>query len=692
MRREGVMSTRVARLAVVVAFLILGASDALAGSAISVTAAPGGYHTCALTAVGGVLCWGLNNFGQLGDGTTTTRSTPTAVAGLSSGVAAVAAGGYHTCALTTGGGVVCWGLNYYGQLGDGSTTNRPTPTAVSGLGSGVAAVAAGVDHTCAITTGGGVQCWGYNVYGQLGDGSTTNRSAPVVVIGLSGSVSAVAAGMYHTCAQTGGGGVQCWGYNGYGQLGDGTTTQRSTPTAVSGLSSDAAVVAAGYQHTCATTTAVGVLCWGYNGYGQLGDGTTTQRLTPTAVSGLSSAGAAVAGGYAHTCAVTAGGSGLCWGRNSYGELGDGTSTDRSTPAPVSGLGSGAAAIVGGETHTCALTTGGGVECWGDNTLGELGDGTTTSRSTPAAVTGLGGVPAYSDFTGNHKSDILWRHTTGGDVWLWPMDGAAKGSETYVRTVADSDWQIRGLGDQTDDGMADILWRNKTTGMIYFWPMNGSAPQAESFVGIVDTFYEIVGTGDFDGDGKSDLLWRNATVGDVWIWLMNGATRVSEVYVATADPSYTVKAVGDLNGDHKADLVWHGAAGDVWVWLMNGTARSSQTYVGTVPDTHYQIQQAADFDGNGKADILWWNSVQGDVWIWPMNGAVVVSQSYVGTVADTNYRIVGAGDYDGDLKADILWRNVSVGDVWIWLMNGTTRLSENYVGTVPDTGYQIVNVR
>ena len=142
---------------------------------------------------------------------------------------------------------------------------------------------------------------------------------------------------------------------------------------------------------------------------------------------------------------------------------------------------------------------------------------------PAQVTPR---PAASDFTGDLKSDVLWRHATRGDVWLWPMDGAARTAETYVRTVADTNWEIRGLGDQDGDGKADILWRNKVTGQIYFWPMNGSAPDAEIYVGTVDPAYDIVGTGDFDGDGKSDILWRHTTMGDVWIWLMDGATPLS----------------------------------------------------------------------------------------------------------------------------------------------------------------------
>ena len=294
----------------------------------------------------------------------------------------------------------------------------------------------------------------------------------------------------------------------------------------------------------------------------------------------------------------------------------------------------------------------------------------------------------TDFDGDGRSDVLWHHATRGEVWLWTMNGAARVSETYVRTEADTDWEIRGLGDQTGEGMADILWWNKLTGMVYFWPMDGSTPLEEVYVATVDPAYDIVGTGDFNGDGKADILWRNPTVGDVWIWLMDGATMLSEVYVDTVDPGYLVKGVGDLDADLKADLVWHGAAGDVWVWLMNGTTRLSQHYVGTVPDTTYQIQQVADFDGNGNADLLWWNTVQGDAWIWPMDGTIVLSESYVGVVPDTNYRIMAAGDYDGNGKADILWRNIVQGDVWVWLMNGTVKLSEHYVGTVPDLGYQI----
>ncbi|HPW20452.1 MAG TPA: IPT/TIG domain-containing protein [Vicinamibacterales bacterium] len=301
--------------------------------------------------------------------------------------------------------------------------------------------------------------------------------------------------------------------------------------------------------------------------------------------------------------------------------------------------------------------------------------------------------AWSDFNGDLKSDILWRHDTVGDVWLWPMDGASKVSDTYVRTVADTNWEIRGLGDQDGNGQADLLWRNAASGQLYLWSMNGGTPVGEIFAGTVDLAYEIVGTGDFDGDGKSDILWRHTTLGDLWIWLMDGAAPKpgGEVYVDRVDPGYVVKGVGDLNGDTKADIVWqHATLGDVWTWTMNGATRLGEVYVGTVaPATGYHIQGVADFDGNGKADLVWWHETRGEVWLWEINDGALVAQAWVGTVPDTNYQIAATGDYNGDTKADLLWRNEVNGEVWVWLMAGSTKLSETWVATVPDRRYRII---
>jgi alpha-tubulin suppressor-like RCC1 family protein len=685
------MRKNLVRLILAAAFAGMAIGVARAGTVMQVAA--GGRHTCAVTSAGGVKCWGDNTYGQLGDGTTTARSRPVHVVGLTSGVTSVAAGYYHTCALTTAGGLKCWGANGVGQLGNGSwSAPHTTPVDVVGLTTGVRSVTVGRTHTCAVTTAGSVKCWGGNDYGQLGDHTDIWRASPFTVVGLSSGILDVAAGWYHNCARRSTGGVMCWGRNLYGQIGDGTLIDRWTPFYVEGLVGFAVAVAAGGYHSCARTSYTGpggsLKCWGFNYYGQLGDGTTDLRTNPVGVVGLTSGVEAEAGGYYHTCALTAARGVKCWGFNGTGQLGNGTTTSQPVPVDVLGLTSGVSDLSAGANHSCALASEGGLWCWGSNTYGQLGDGTTTMASTPVRVVGLdSAIP--TDLTGDGRSDVLWRHTTRGEVWLWPMDGATRLSETFVRTVPDTAWEIRGAGDQTGDGQADILWRHATTGLIYLWPMDGSTVESETYVGIVDPSYDIVGTGDYNGDGRSDILWRHLANGEVWIWLMDGATPLSQVYVDTVDPAYAVVGSGDVNGDTKADILWrHSTYGEVWVWLMNGTTRTSQTHVGTVPDVGYEITGLADHTGDGKADILWRHATRGEVWIWPMDGTTVVSESYVDTVPDTGYEIVGTGDYDGDGKADILWCHATRGEVWVWLMDGTTRLSQTWVATVPEVGYQI----
>jgi alpha-tubulin suppressor-like RCC1 family protein len=386
--------------------------EPLAGA---VQLAAGVEFSCAVTTAGGVKCWGRNGEGQLGDGSREPRRNPADVSGLSSGVSAITAGDFHVCALTTGGGVKCWGKNEEGQLGDGSSTTRLTAVDVSGLGSGVMAIAAGDNHTCALSTSGAVKCWGSNAEGQLGDGSTTNRFTAFDVSGLSSGVRSLAAASGHSCALSTGGGVKCWGANGQGQLGDGSTTRRLTPVAVSGMSGGINTIATGGDHSCALTEGGGVKCWGSNGQGQLGDGTTTSRLTAVDVSGLGSGVSALAAGsYDHTCALTAGGGVKCWGNNLSGQLGDGTNASRRTAVDVSGLSSGISAIAAGKSHTCALTVGGTITCWGSNGQGQLGDHGMRLRPTPFDVSGLGSGISSIAGGGNHSCAL----TDGGGVKCW----------------------------------------------------------------------------------------------------------------------------------------------------------------------------------------------------------------------------------------------------------------------------------
>lgn len=294
--------------------------------------------SCALLLAGAVKCWGQGYFGELGNGATTTQLTPVSVSGLSSGATQLTGGNLHACALTDSGGVKCWGANqFYGSVGDGTLTNRSSPVDVVDLSSGVASISSLAFSTCALMTDGAVKCWGSNYYGELGDGTTVDRYTPVNVVGLGSDVSAISVGGEHVCILTTGGGVKCWGYNGYGQLGDGTTTDEKMPVDVVGLGSGVTAIAAGAEHTCAMMSSGAVKCWGRNEYGEVGDGTTTNRLTPTDVYGLAQGIAAVAGGALDTCALTLYNGVKCWGFNKSGQLGDGTTKNRWSPIKVPGI-------------------------------------------------------------------------------------------------------------------------------------------------------------------------------------------------------------------------------------------------------------------------------------------------------------------------------------------------------------------
>jgi alpha-tubulin suppressor-like RCC1 family protein len=350
------------------------------------TAIAGGEdHTIALRQDGSVWAWGNNELGQLGDGSSGVnnyRSTPVQVTGLAN-ITAIAGGEHHTVALMQDGSLWAWGDNEHGQLGDGTSgadNYRTTPVQVAGL-SNVTAIAGGEDHTIALKQDGSVWAWGDNEHGQLGDGTSgidNYRSTPGQVTGIS-NVTAVAGRGDHTIALKQDGSVWAWGNNEHGQIGDGTggNANRPTPVQVTGLA-DITAIAGGEDHTIALKQDGSVWIWGWNIYGQLGDGTSgsdNYRATPVQVAGLSNV-TAIAGGEDHTIALKQDGSVWVWGNNEHGQLGDGTSgvdNYRATPWQVTGI-SNVTAIAGGGDHTIVLKQDGSVWAWGDNDKGQIGAG------------------------------------------------------------------------------------------------------------------------------------------------------------------------------------------------------------------------------------------------------------------------------------------------------------------------------
>jgi alpha-tubulin suppressor-like RCC1 family protein len=344
--------------------------------------AGGTAHTCAVR-VGGAWCWGANDSGQLGNGSFADSSIPKQVHGLSSGVSAVAAGSSHTCAIA-GGSIVCWGMNATGELGNGSTKDSSTPTPVVKIPSSVQTVVAGPIHSCALSDG-AVWCWGVNGSGQLGSEVGYYSSDPVQVRSLSSEVRMLAAGDSHTCAASDSE-VWCWGDNTFGQLGHvlpASVAVSLTPVRVDGLSGNIEGLTASRFQTCALTDK-GIQCWGSETSGNGGTSATTAVSFLTFPSEVQY----IAGRMHHVCGILSGsGNVMCVGDNSYGDLGDGSKTSSPTPLDVgSGL-SAVLALAAGDYHTCAVTAA-GVSCWGQNSNGELGDGTTKERDVPIGVVAL----------------------------------------------------------------------------------------------------------------------------------------------------------------------------------------------------------------------------------------------------------------------------------------------------------------
>jgi alpha-tubulin suppressor-like RCC1 family protein len=440
-------------------------SGGLTFSAVSV----GFYHSCGLTTSGAAYCWGLGSSGQLGNNAFSSSSVPAAVSGVLA-FRSITLGESHSCGLTPSDVAYCWGLGSSGQLGNNLTTQSSSPVLVSGGLTFASLNAHLAISTCGVTPSGSVYCWGYNIYGQIGDGSTSSRLAPVAVLG-GVTFAAASPGSYHTCALDTSGAAYCWGYGANGRLGNNSTTALTAPTPVGGGLA-LTTVSAGESHGCGLTSAGAAYCWGYNAFGQLGNNSTSQSTTPVAVSG-SLTFQSIRVGYYYTCGVTTGGAAYCWGAGANGQLGNGGTGNVSTPSLVSASGITFASVSAGRLHTCAVTTGGAAYCWGQGDQGQLGNGLTGSSTVPLLVSGGLTLSAVSTSGGSVTSAHTCGRTTGGAVYCWGRNVEAQLGDGST-TQRDAPVQVSsGLSFTSVNAGNTHTCAVTTTGAAYCWGANSS---------------------------------------------------------------------------------------------------------------------------------------------------------------------------------------------------------------------------
>jgi alpha-tubulin suppressor-like RCC1 family protein len=350
-------------------------------------------HTCASKFDGTVHCWGWNGSGQLGDSTNVDHTAAKPV--IMPGMGKLASGTNHTCAFNSLGQVTCVGQGGLGQLGNGVTGDSTTPVAVN-IPGGVKAITSAAYHTCAMktdTSSGDIACWGYGLYGQLGNGTNVDSNVPVNIT-IPGGVSAITAGAYHTCALKANGTIACWGQNTFGQLGDGTNTSSNTPVTIT-IPGGVTAISAGTFHTCALKTNGTMACWGRGAEGQLGNNTYGDLNAPGDVFGLTNVASISSTTFHTSCVRKTNGEAWCWGRGYEGQLGNATNTVTSVPVQVSIPAPGITEISAGYFHVCALQADGNVACWGEGTVGQIGNGTNNSSSVPVVISIPGGVTSIS---------------------------------------------------------------------------------------------------------------------------------------------------------------------------------------------------------------------------------------------------------------------------------------------------------
>jgi len=629
----------------------------------------GEFHTAALKADGTLWTWGANTAGQLGDGTTTDRLTPVQEATAATDWVAVATGTNHTVALKADGTLWAWGNNGEGRLGDGTTTDQSMPVQEATAATDWVAVDAGSYHTVALKADGTLWAWGSNYYGQLGDGSTTDRWTPVQED--SGSIDWVAmdAGHLHTVALKADGTLWAWGHNNYGQLGDGSTSDRSTPDLEATAATDwVAVTAGSYQysyHTVALKADGTLWAWGGNYYGQLGDGSTMDRWTPVQEDSAATDWVAIDAGSYHTVALKADGTLWAWGGNYYGQLGDGSTSDRLTPVQEASAATTWISADAGHSSTAAINTEGTLWAWGSNEYGQLGYGTALHYSTPVqettAATNWVSIGAGYYRTAGIKTDgtlWAWGHNENGDLG----DGTTINRITPVQEATKtSDWTFVAMGTNQTVAL-------RTNGTLWSWgfyiggqPGDNQSTPVQEATAAIDWASAASGWGD-----------TFAVKDDGTLWSLDHNANLTPVQEATAASDWMAVGVGYFL--HTVALKNDGT---LWAW---GNNQHGQLGDGTTTNRSTPVQEATTANDWVAVDAGFYHSValksDGTIWAWGSNDG---GQLGDGTTTDrltpvqeataaSDWVAVSAGDYHTvALKSD--------GTLWAWGFNNSGQMGD-----------------
>jgi alpha-tubulin suppressor-like RCC1 family protein len=626
-------------------------------------------HACAVKGDGTLWCWGGNGSGQLGDGTLDDKAAPVLVSTLGSDVVQVTAGSFYTCALKRDTTVWCWGKNSSGQLGNGATTDSSTPTPVATLGPTVAEVAAGSMQTCARKVDGTLWCWGF---GNFADGTGwIGHITPTQVTGLGSAVAGISMGQSHFCARKTDGSLWCWGWNAAGQLGDGSTVDRSTPVEVTALGHAVSEISTGSQATCARKTDGTLWCWGWRSGGP----------TPTQVASLGADVVAVSAGGNHACACKADGTLWCWGGNGDGQLGDGSTRYRDTPAKVAAA-LGFLHVAAGLDFTCAIRVGATLSCWGENLVGQLGIGMPAVQVTPLAVARLGTDVAQLS-AGNRS---FCARKTDGSAWCWgdnlagqPDDGPTGYRPSPVEVVA--------LGHsvaQVASGWGGATCALLTDGGVWCW---GSISNASGNFDARPVPFEVAGLP--TNIAEVAVGWAHACAraddGALWCWGRNDNGQLGDGSNAYfRDTPVQVSALAGLvaevstTGTHTCA---RSIDGMLWCWgsndsgeLGDGTTTDSATPLKVAP-LGANVRQVSTSPGGHTCARL----TDGTAWCWGRNDSGQLGDSTTSQSA-TPVQVSGlASAVAISAGASHTCARTSDGSAWCWGDNQVGQLGNGMTG-------------